>query len=192
MTKLDTGVGFAIGLGAAISISTAALAPNFVGASLGFLGGITGGACLVCDSSRQKRDERETGVRVTSCFAALYESNRGIIDPTQLAFVANVSVDKAHSFLAALAEQNGGEKVPVKTGAGVLFAFPHAQSALDELTQNAKKWAEAQTQQLAVQLDEHKRAIQYLQLQQKAAAVSVQKTTPKQEVSPWETVNPPV
>jgi hypothetical protein len=189
MTSPNPNLASALVLGAAVGIVTAVTGPQYVGGSLAFAGGLIGGASLVSERNQKKLKEQETAVRVTSCFSSLYESNRGIIDPVQLAFLSNVSLDKAHTFLTSLAENNNGQKVSVKTGVGVVFAFPHTQAALDELTTNAKKWAEAQTQQMAAELNEHKRAIQYLQLQQasKAAAPKV-----ADEPSPWENVKPSI
>lgn len=189
MTNLNPSLAPSLVLSAAVGITTAITAPQYVGASLAFAGGLIGGSAVAREKTQKKAREQETAIRVTSCFSSLYESNRGIIDPVQLAFLSNVSVDKAHDFLTALAENNNGQKVPVKTGVGVVFSYPHTQAALDELTANAKKWAQDQTQQMAAELDEHKRAIQYLQLQQAAAKSSNQV---RDEPSPWENVRPSV
>jgi hypothetical protein len=190
MIRLNPNLTLAVVASAAVGITTAITAPQFVGASFAFAGGLIGGAGIGRERVlRQKRNE-ETSNRVTSCFAALYEANRGIIDPMQLGILANIPGDQAHAFLTGLAETTNGQKITVKQGAGIVFAFPHSQSALDELTANARKWAEAQTQQLNAELNQHKQALQYLQLQQ-AAATMPKSPAPRVEPSPWENVAPP-
>jgi hypothetical protein len=190
MIRLNPNLTLAVAASAAVGITTAITAPQFVGASLAFAGGLIGGAGIGRERAlRQKRNE-EAATRVTACFTALYEANRGVVDPMQLGILANIPGDQAHSFLTGLAETTNGQKITVKQGAGVIFAFPHSQSALDELTVNARKWAEAQTQQLSAELNQHRQALQYIQLQQAAAAVP-KTPAPSIEPSPWENVAPP-
>lgn len=190
MIRLNPNLTLAVVASAAVGITTAITAPQFVGASFAFAGGLIGGAGIGHERALKQKRNAETSNRVTSCFAALYEANRGIIDPMQLGILANIPGDQAHAFLTGLAETTNGQKITVKQGAGVVFAFPHSQSALDELTANARKWAEAQTQQLNAELSQHKQALQYMQLQQ-AAAVLPKTPAPRVEPSPWENVTPP-
>jgi hypothetical protein len=190
MIRLNPNLTLAVVASAAVGITTAVTAPQFVGASFAFAGGLVGGAGIGRERAlRQKRNE-ETSTRVTACFAALYEANRGIVDPMQLGVLANIPGDQAYAFLTGLAETTNGQKISVKQGGGAVFAFPHSQSALDELTANARKWAEAQTQQLSAELNQHKQALQYIQLQQ-AAATLPKTPAPRVEPSPWENVAPP-
>lgn len=189
MTRSNPNLTLAVVASAAIGITTAITAPQFVGASFAFAGGLIGGAGIVRERELRRKQNDDTASRVTACFAALYESNRGIVDPTQLGVLANIPGERAHAFLNQLAENTNGQKITVKQGAGVVFAFPHSQSALDELTANAKKWAEAQTQQLTAELNQHKQALQYIQLQQ-AAATLPKTPAPISEPSPWENVQP--
>lgn len=189
MTRLNPNLTLAVLAGAAVGIATAITAPQFVGASFAFAGGLIGGASISRERALKQRYQDEVATRVTNCFSALYEANRGIVDPIQLSVLANIPGDKAHGFLMQLAENTNGEKIMVKQGAGVVFAFPHSQSALDELTANAKNWAEAQTQQLAAELNQHKQALQYIQLQQ-AAATLPKTPAPGLEPNPWENVQP--
>ncbi len=189
MTRSNPNLTLAVVASAAIGITTAITAPQFVGASFAFAGGLIGGAGIVRERELRRKQNDDTASRVTACFATLYESNRGIVDPTQLGVLANIPGERAHAFLNQLAENTNGQKITVKQGAGVVFAFPHSQSALDELTINAKKWAEAQTQQLAAELNQHKQALQYIQLQQ-AAATLPKTPAPISEPSPWENVQP--
>ena len=189
MIRLNPNFSLAIVAGAAVGVVTAITAPQFVGASLAFAGGLIGGAGISRERALRQKHNDEVATRVTNCFSALYEANRGVVDPIQLGFLANVPVDRAYAFLLELAENTNGEKVAVKQGAGVVFAYPHSQSALDELTTNAKKWAEAQTQQLTAELNQHKQALQYIQLQH-AAATLPKTPAPITEPSPWENVQP--
>lgn len=188
--NLNPSLAASLAVSASIGITTAIAAPEQLGVSLAFTGGVSAGLCSLRERKSRLEKETETGHRVTSVFAALYESNRGLVDPVQLSFLANIPLDKAHTFLSTVAEANNGQKVPTKGGTGAVFTFPHTQGALDELSSNAQKWAEAQTKKMASDLDEHKRAIQYLQLQQKAAAAGTSIPQIKDEPSPWENVNP--
>lgn len=189
MIRLNPNLTLAVAVSAAVGITTAITAPQFVGTSFAFAGGLIGGASIIRERELRRKQNDETATRVTACFSALYESNRGVIDPTQLSVLANIPGERAHAFLTQLAETTNGQKITVKQGAGVVFAFPHSQSALDELTINARKWAEAQTLQLSAELNQHKQALQYIQLQQ-AAATMPKTPAPIQEPSPWENVNP--
>ena len=189
MIRLNPNLALAVAASAAVGITTAVTAPQFLGFSFAFAGGLIGGAGIGRERALKQRQNDETSTRVTSCFSALYEANRGIVDPMQLGVLANIPGERAHAFLNGLAETTNGQKITVKQGAGVVFAFPHSQSALDELTANARKWAEAQTQQLSAELSQHKQALQYIQLQQ-AAATMPKSPAPISEPSPWENVNP--
>lgn len=189
MTRLSSNLSLAIVAGAAVGITTAITAPQFVGASFAFAGGLIGGVGISRERALKQKLQDEVAVRVTNCFSALYETNKGLVDPIQLGVLANIPGDRAYAFLSELAESTNGQKITVKQGAGVVFAYPHSQSALDELTANAKKWAEAQTQQLTAELNQHKQALQYIQLQQ-AAATLPKTPAPISEPSPWENVNP--
>ena len=190
MIRLNPNLTLAVAATVAVGVTTAITAPQFVGASLAFAGGLIGGAGIGRERVLRQRQNDEAATRVTSCFSALYEANKGVVDPIQLGMIANISAARAHSFLTGLAETTNGQKITVKQGGGVVFAFPHSQSALDELTANARKWAEAQTQQLSSELIQHKQALQYFQLQQ-AAATQPKSPAPRVEPSPWENVAPP-
>ena len=112
-----------------------------------------------------------------------------MVDPVELAFLANCPITHAHNFLTAVAEESDGQKISVNTGAGVVFNFPHTQSALDNLSKNASNWAQAQTKQLQTELEQHKRAIQMIQAQQAAAKMQTQANTPAEKTDPWVSLN---
>ena len=180
-------VNAALIIGGAIGIATAFVNPVYSGASLAFMGGIIGGASLNSEQSAKKIKSTLEAERVGSTFAALYDRTRGLVDPTELAFLSNCSIDHAHSFLTSLAEEVNGQKIATKEGMGVLFNFPHSQSALDALSKNASNWAQAQNKQLAGELEKHKRAIQVIQAQQAAAQLQAKQ---EEKADPWNGVAP--
>jgi len=153
-----------------IGIGVAALvtAPQQLGTAFAFGGGLIGGAGIARDRARRSDLKKDNAQRVTGIFSALYESNRGLVDPMQLALIADIPANQAHSFLAGLAENIGGQKIPTKGGNGVIFSFPHTSNALEELSTNAQNWAKAQTQQMAAELETQRRALQMAQLQNAA------------------------
>ena len=171
LQKIKT-IPVALILGGIAGIATAFTAPQYVGAALAFSGGLLGGASVV--ERRRSEDEikREQATRVTSCFATLYEKNQGLIDPVQLAFFSNISLEKSHNFLSTLAENSNGQKIPTDQGIGVFFNFPHPDNVLDGLTKNASDWAQAQTQKLEAEVEQYKRAMQFMQVQQAASALA--------------------
>jgi len=152
--------------GGAAAIATAVTAPQFVGAPLCFIGGALSGASIVEKRNGIKKAQKETASRVSGAFSAIYERNRGLVDPVELGFVSNVTVEQSHAFLESLAESTGGSKLQSKTGVGVCFNFPHANSVLDELSQNAQGWAANQNAQLTNQIENMRQALRATQMAQ--------------------------
>lgn len=152
--------------GSVVAVATAFTAPQFVGAPLAFIGGALSGASIVDKKSRSKNEGKEISSRVSGAFSAMYERNRGLVDPVELAFIANVGVNQVHSFLESLSESTGGSKIPSKDGLGVVFNFPHTANVLDELSKNAQAWATNQTADLSNQLEQHRQALRAVQLSQ--------------------------
>jgi hypothetical protein len=182
LQKIKT-IPVALILGGAAGIATAITAPQYVGSALAFSGGLLGGAAVVERRREEQEIKREQATRVSTCFSTLYEKNQGLIDPVQLAFFSNISVDRAHAFLTSLAEGNNGQKIPTDQGVGVVFNFPHPDNVLERLSKNAAEWAQAQTQKLEEELEQYKRAVQFMQAQQAASSL-----TPKaaaREQDPW-------
>jgi hypothetical protein len=130
MIRLNPNLSLAIVAGAAVGVATAITAPQFVGASFAFAGGLIGGAGISRERALRKKHNDEIATRVTNCFSALYESNRGVIDPIQLGILANIPGDRAYAFLSELAENTNGQKITVKQGAGVVFATLTASQPL--------------------------------------------------------------
>jgi ABC-type Fe3+-hydroxamate transport system substrate-binding protein len=102
--------------------------------------------------------------------------------------MANIPLDQAHGFLTNVAENTGGQKIPTKANNGVLFAFPHSQNALDELSKNAENWAKAQNQQLQEQMEKQQKILQMMQLRQAAAQ---QQVPAKKDPDPWTATGQP-
>lgn len=190
--RLNPNLTLAVLGGLAIGAATAAASPANLGIGLAFGGGLIGGASIIRDKDRERQAQKNLSDKVATTFAALYEANKGVVDPMQLAYLANTSPEQAYMFLEGLAEHTGGQKIATKTNNGVVFAYPHTASALDELSKNAESWARSQTQELLNELNQHKQALQLLQLQQAARAVAPSKTpqvplqVPTQsEIDPW-------
>lgn len=162
--------------GGAAAVATAVTAPQFVGAPLTFIGGALAGLSIAERRDNKYIERKNTANRVSGAFSALYERNRGLIDPVELSFVANVSIEQAYSFLDALAESTGATKVNNNHGVGATFNFPHTANVLEELSSNAQNWATQQTAALTQQLEQHKMALRAAQL--------AQVTAPKQTVQP--------
>ena len=70
----------------------------------------------------------------------------------------------------------------------MLFAFPHSQNALDELSKNAENWAKAQNQQLQEQMEKQQKILQMMQLRQAAAQ---QQATVNKDPDPWTATGQP-
>jgi len=156
-----------------IGVAAIATAPQQLGAALAFGGGLIGGAGIARDRARKTNANKENAQRVTNVFSALYAANRGIIDPIELAFVADIPAEHAHGFLQGLAENTGGQKIPTKTNNGVLFSFPHSN--------NAQNWVQAETQKMAAELEGQRRALQMAQLQNAAKLANQQAN----QQDPW-------
>ena len=163
-------------VGGAAAVATAVTAPQFVGAPLTFIGGALAGLSIAERKDNKHLENKNTASRVSGAFSALYERNRGLIDPVELSFVANVDLEKAYSFLEALAESTGATKVNNNQGVGASFNFPHTANVLEELSSNAQNWSNQQTAALNVQLEQHKMALRAAQL--------AQVTQPQQTVQP--------
>ncbi|NBV78184.1 hypothetical protein EBR66_08550, partial [bacterium] len=136
------------------------------------------------------KTQEETSLRVTSTFTALYENNGGLVDPFQLAYLANIEPERAYAFLSSLAQSTGGKTINVKKEGHVVFEFPHTKSTLQELTFNAQNWVKAQNEALVLELQKHKQVINLLQAQQaqqaQQARTNVSASSETQSgIDPW-------
>jgi len=169
--------------GGAAAVATAITAPQFVGAPLTFMGGVLAGISVADKKALRSREGSDVAHRVSGAFSALYEKNRGLVDPVELSFIANVSIDQAHGFLSALAETTGATKINNNKGVGTTFSFPHSANVLDELSNNAQNWAKQQTAALSQELEQHRQMIRAAQLAQVTAPrQTVQAPVPE---NPW-------
>lgn len=128
----------------------------------GFGGGLCGATLL---SGKRKDDEAEKieSARVAKTFSFLYESNKGLIGAEQLAFNADIDVERAVVFLDALAAEQRGQVI--NTSTGKVYNFPHPANALDELTKNASAWADARCQPLLQEIGALQHKVTVMQAQ---------------------------
>ena len=166
-------INVALAIGGATSIATAVLNPAYLGVSFGFMGGIVGGAALSSSKNYEKEKRTAEADRVSQCFTALYEKNRGVVDPVEVSFLANCSVERAYTFLSALSEETNAQKINVKQGVGVIFNFPHTSNVLDDMTKNATAWAKSQTEQLMAENQQLQQNMQLVRTQAAAAVSSM-------------------
>jgi len=154
------------------------LNPNLVPTFLAGSGGLLAGSSLMLSATSKREDELLESARVSNSFKFLYDINRGLISPDQLAYHSGVELSQIILFLDVLADEQKGQRIP--TERGVLYSFPHPDNALSKLTDNAKNWAEAQQQPLLSQLQD-------LQTKFNQLLVYQQQLTAKQQPSKSET-----
>ena len=170
-------------IGGASAVVTAVKAPIFLGAPLAFVGGAMAGVSASDEKNRRSREGLEVAHRVSGAFSAMYERNRGLVDPVELSFIANVSIDQAHGFLSALAETTGATKINNNKGVCATFNFPHNTNVLEELSVNAQNWAQQQNAALSQELEQHRQMIRAAQLAQVTAPR--QTTEAPVPANPW-------
>lgn len=133
-----------LALGLAGAAASSVLAPNLYAPSLAATGGVLLGAHVALERRRVKYKSAEEAAKVGKVFSVLYETNRGLINPDQLSYLSDITIEKADNFLAALSTQQGGEKV--QTERGIVYSFPHTENILDTLVSRAAVWADQQTE----------------------------------------------
>jgi hypothetical protein len=150
-----------LGLGcAAIASVSIPDSPALAAASFG--GGLFSASLLADDGRRRKEeDKRVESARVAKVFSFLYENNRGLVSPQQLAFNADITPERADIFLEALSQDQNGQAIP--TQSGKVYNFPHPSNALDELTRNATAWADAKCEPLLNEIGSLKQQMKVLQ-----------------------------
>lgn len=127
-------------VGAAGTLSTAVVRPEYISVAMSATGGMLAGASVANEYRRKSEENAVEAAKVAKVFTYLYEQNKGLLIPEQLAFNADISFDKAKVFLSALAESEGGQEIP--TEKSVMYKMPHPENVLDQLTANATAWAE--------------------------------------------------
>jgi hypothetical protein len=176
MTRLINCYTGTIAIGGITSVLALFISPNFVAAPLSFTGGALAGASVIEKRRYEEEEGLTTSGQVSGAFRALYDRNRGIISPVELAIASDIDVDIASDYLTALANDTNGQKIQGASQNDFIFSFPHSSNVLDELTKNAQNWAQAQlettTQQnviLTQKLDEANQIIRVAQMAQAAA-----------------------
>ena len=182
MTPLINFYSATLALGGAVTLAVGITSPSYVGAPLAFVGGGLAGASVIEKRRYEEEEGLTTSGRVTGAFRVLYERNRGVISPTELAIYSDIDVETSENYLNALSDDTNGQKSQDPKAGQVIFSFPHGQNVLDELSKNAQDWAQSQVQAqsqqsevLARQLEEANQIIR--------AAQMAQATAPRQTVN---------
>jgi hypothetical protein len=175
-----------ITVGALGTLSTAVVRPEYISVAMSATGGLLTGASVASEIRRKSEEDAVEAAKVAKVFNYLYEQNKGLLIPEQLAFNSDIPFDKAKTILAALAESQGGQAIPTENS--VMFKLPHPENVLDQLTANATAWAESRNTALA---SENAALKQQLGMVQNVIAKMNQLSTPGQvPVSPAESQDP--
>lgn len=158
--KISNLVTALIGLGCAAA-GAAIYPPATAVAMAGFGGGLCGAAVLTDQGRKKEEEARIESARVAKVFSFLYENNRGLINPQQLAFNADITPERADIFLEALSQDQNGQAI--ETQSGRVYNFPHPSNALDELTRNATAWVDAKCEPLLNEIGSLKHQMTILQ-----------------------------
>lgn len=138
---------------AAAGSCTLAIVNPQLGSSAMLAGGLgLMGYSLAREEITRKEQFKTEANKVGATFKYLYETNRGVVTPTQLAFHSDISVERAADFLSKLAQSQGGNAVASETGTN--FVFPHPQGIIEELEQRYLRYAESQIQTQTAQLSQ--------------------------------------
>lgn len=148
-----------IGVAGAATLLSPSAAPVV---AAGFGGGLCG-ATLLNGKRRDEEEKKVESTRVAKTFSFLYENNKGLIGAEQLAFNADIDIERAVVFLDALAAEQRGQVI--NTSTGKIYNFPHPSNALDELTKNASAWAEARCEPLLQEIGSLQNKVTILQAQ---------------------------
>jgi len=182
MTPLINFYSSTLALGGAVSLAVGLTSPSFVGAPLAFVGGALAGAAAIEKRRYEEEETITTAGRVTGAFRVLYERNRGIISPSELAIYADIDEETSFDYLGSLSADTKGQSIQDPKSGQIIFSFPHSANVLDELSKNAQDWAQSQVQaqsqqseMLARQLDEANQVIR--------AAQMAQVTAPRQTIN---------
>lgn len=166
--------------GFGVAISSIALQPG----TFPVFGAAAGGAAvavgLVNERKNKKVSEAERAVRVSKALSYCYENFKGLVSPQQLAFHAELELEQAEKLLESLVTlQNSGQRV--NTPMGVVYSFDHPEQILNQLSLNAKAWADSQADEVIRENAVLKQQIQIMssQIQSLTAAVQARQFVPK-------------
>lgn len=130
--------------GLGIAVGASVLQPKLIPVVAAAAGGSMMTAGLVGADKDKKREQAEKTARVSKALNFCYESFKGLVSPQQLAFHAELEFEQAQKLLDNLiSEQNAGQRID--TPMGVVYSFDHPEQVLNQLSQNAKAWADSQT-----------------------------------------------
>jgi len=174
------------GVGLAGAILGAVANPNTIPVIAAAAGGSLVTASLVADKKDRKKEFDLKAAKVEAALKYCYETGKGLVAPQQLAFHAAIELSEAEKFLASLVDTgNGGQKVD--TPVGVVYSFDHPEQVLNQLSQNAINWADAQTNDVL-----RENAVLKQQLQLLSAAAQTRVPAAPTEVFQQNNGQPPV
>jgi hypothetical protein len=139
-------------------------------------------AGLVGTNKDRERDEAERAARVSKALTFCYEHFKGLVSPQQLAFHAELELEQAQKLLDSLvSEQNAGQRVD--TPMGVVYSFDHPEQVLNQLSQNAKAWADSQTDNVIRENALLKQQVQLMaaDIQRLSSAVQARNFIPREQ-----------
>lgn len=140
----------------------------------------TGAACLarsaVKDQLLRETNFKTEAIKVGSAFKYLYEKQRGLVVPAQLAFHSDITEERARDFLTQLANSQGGNVV--NTEQGPAFVFPHPHHVVEELEKRFLSYAQGQIQAQTGELQQ-----QIMQLQAHLNVISAAQAAPASKLA---------
>ena len=165
-------IGGILGITAAGAVAAALTNPSNVATMLAGGAGVVFGASAAAEIKRKKEKITFEAIRVSENFKQIYENNRGLVSPQQLSVTSDIPLERAISFLEALAADQQGTFIPSDKGA--VFSFPHPQNVLQQLTDNANAWVKSQLEPLQAQNATLKQQLTFYELRERAATTPTQ------------------
>ena len=177
--------------GGVLTLIVAATQPTYLSATVAASGGLLAGSAAAGELTRKGKEKQAESLRVARKFTALYTKNLGMLVPQELAFETGVDLERIETFLASLAESQGGQKID--TEQGTFYKFPHPENVLDQLTANATAWARSQAETLVAEnttLKQQVATMQSILMQMPTMPKPQPPVVPKKEnvqesVDPW-------
>lgn len=144
-------------VGAAVVAATGSCALTFFnpqfGSSVMMAAGVgLMGYSVAREEAARKEQFKIEANKVGATFKYLYETNRGIVVPAQLAFHSDINVERASDFLSQLAQTQGGNAIAAENGTN--YMFPHPQGVVEDLEQRYMRYADSQIQSQTAQLNQ--------------------------------------
>jgi len=136
------------------------------------------GYSVAREEAARKEQFKIEANKVGATFKYLYETNRGIVVPAQLAFHSDINVERASDFLSQLAQTQGGNAIVSENGTN--FIFPHPQGVMEDLEQRYMHYADTQIQTQTAQLNQQLLNLQ-AHLNVLSAAQTAVNSQPKQK-----------